>query len=218
MLGTILVCPTSTVDDLPKTLPRSSPQEPYRILLQARGTYWAKFSYQFAHEFCHVLSDFERLKWNPNNWFVEAVCELASVFSLKRMAERWPTQPPFPHWASYAASLASYTVNAPVASGHAPLLSDAIKQLVSCEEDYLREASLRTEFGEFSKDDRDKVAVVSHALLPIFESEPAGWNAVRNVPVTKGPLTEYLVDWHAQVELADKPFVKRILDAFELTP
>ena len=89
---------------------------------------------------------------------------------------------------------------------------------MSSGEDNLREASFRKQFVDFSQSDRDKVAVISHALLPIFESEPAGWNAVRNVPVTKGPLTEYLADWYAQVELADKPFLKRILDAFGLTP
>lgn len=218
LIGSIMVEPTPPTKDYPETLPRSSPERPYTILLSARGKLWAKFSYQFAHEFCHVLSGCERLRNNPNNWFVEALCELASIFTLRRMAKRWSTQPPYQNWTDYGVSLASYTIRAPVASGHAPLLSDAIKQLVSCEEDYLREASLRTEFGEFSKSDRDKVAVVSHALLPLFESEPTGWNAVRNVPATKGPLTEYLVDWHAQVELADKPFVKRILDTFELTP
>ena len=218
LIGSIMVEPAPPTKAHPETLPRSSPEEPCTILLSARGKLWAKFSYQFAHEFCHVLSGCERLRNNPNNWFVEALCELASIFTLRRMAERWPTQPPYQNWTSYGASLARYTVRVPVASGHAALLSGAIKQLLSCEEDNLREASLRAEFGKFSKSDRDKVAVVSHALLPIFESEPTGWNAVRKVPVINGPLTEYLEDWYAQVELTDKPFLKRILNAFELTP
>ena len=218
LTGSIMVEPTPSTDDVPVTFPRSSPQEPYTVQLQARGKLWAKFAYQFAHEFCHVLSDFERLKWNPNNWFVEAVCELSSVFTLRRMAERWPAQPPYPNWTSYAAWLASYGVSAPAAIGHVSLLSDAVKQVVSCEEDHLREASLRNEFGEFSQGDRGKVAVISHALLPVFESEPAGWNAVRNVPVTKEPLTAYLSDWYTQVDLVDKPFVQRILDIFGQTP
>ena len=62
----------------------------------ARDRKWAKFGYQFSHEFCHVLSNYENLKANPNNWFHEAICELASVFTLRRMAERWPTHPPYP--------------------------------------------------------------------------------------------------------------------------
>ena len=217
LIGSIVVEPTPPTKVYPETLPRSSPGEPYTILLSARGKLWAKFSYQFAHEFCHVLSGYERLRNNPNNWFVEALCELASIFTLRRMAEQWPTQPPYPHWASYAASLASYTVSAPVASGDVSLLSDAAKQVVSSGEDNLRETSLRKEFGVFSQRDRANVAVISHALLPLFESEPTGWNAVRKVPVTNGPLTEYLADWYAQAELTDRPFLKRILDAFEVS-
>ena len=218
MEGTVLVRLAPHYDWTPRTHIRSSASDPFTIQLTAQGKLWAKCSYQFSHEFCHVLSGHERLKDNPNNWFHEAICELASVFTLRRMAERWPARPPYPNWVSYAVSLASYTVQAPVASGHVSLLSGAIKQVLSSEENTLREASLRKAFGDFSQSDRDKIAVISHALLPIFESEPAGWNAVRNVPATKGPLTEYLADWYAQVELADKPFLKRILDVFELTP
>ncbi len=218
MDGTVLVRLAPPYDWTPRTHIRSLASDPFTIQLTAQGKLWAKFAYQFSHEFCHILSGHERLEDNPNNWFNEAICELASIFTLRRMAERWPAQPPYPHWANYAVSLASYTVQAPVASGHVSLLLGAIKQIVSSEEDNLREASLRNNFGDFSQSDRDKVAVISHALLPIFESEPTGWNAVRNVPVTKGLLTEYLVDWYVQVELADKPFLKRILDAFELTP
>ena len=218
LIGSIIVEPTPPTKAHPETLPRSSPEEPYTILLSARGKLWAKFSYQFAHEFCHVLSGYERLRNNPNNWFVESLCELASIFTLRRMAERWPTQPPYQNWAPYGASLARYTIRAPVASGHAPILSDAIKQLLSCEEDDLRERSLTAEFGDFSESDRDKVAIVSHVLLPLFESEPTGWNTVRNVPVTNGPLTEYLADWYAQVDPVDKQFVQRIVSIFGQTP
>ena len=218
LTGSIVVEPTPSTDDAPVTFPRSSPQEPYTVQLQARGKLWAKFAYQFSHEFCHVLTGCERLRNNPNNWFLEALCELSSVFTLRRMAERWPIQPPYQNWASYGASLASYTIRAPVASGHASLLSYAIRQLLSCEEDILREASLKTEFGKFSQSDRDKVAVVSHVLLPAFEIEPAGWNSIGKISATNGPFAEYLSDWHNCVEPADKSFVERILNLFGQTP
>ena len=104
----IRVVPASGPDAVPITLFRHAQSGPITIQLAARDTYWAQFSYQFAHEFCHVLSDYERLRDNPNRWFHEALCELASVFTLRRMAERWPTQPPYPHWTEYAGNLASY--------------------------------------------------------------------------------------------------------------
>ena len=67
-----------------------------------------QYAYQFAHEFCHVLSGYEGLEGNPNNWFHETICELASVFTLRRMAERWPTHPPYPNWAGYSKHLLEY--------------------------------------------------------------------------------------------------------------
>ena len=214
----VVVVPAPDIDPNPRTLCRFSAGDPFKVQLTAQDKLWAKFAYQFAHELCHVLSNPERLRGNPNNWFVEALCELSSVFTLRQMAERWRTQPPYPNWANYAASLAGYPVRIPVASRQRYLLTDAINLLLSSEEDNLREASIRKEFGDFNESDRDKIAVFSHALLPIFENQPIGWNSVRKIPETKGRLREYLADWYTQVELVDKPFVGRILGMFGWTP
>ena len=208
---------TPSTNDDPITLYRPHPQAPFTILLSARDQYWCQYAYQFSHELCHVLSDYERLRENPNNWFHEAICELASVFTLRRMAERWLTCPPYPGRADYAKSLASYADDLLCRENRQLPAGTTIARWLSTEEDTLREASLKTEFGEFSKSDRDKIAVVSHALLPLFESEPTGWNSVCKVPATKGPFTEYLSDWHNCVEPADKLFVERILNLFGQT-
>ena len=214
----VVVVPAPEIDPNPRTLCRHSPSDPFKVQLTARHKLWGKFAYQFAHELCHVLSNLERLRGNPNNWFVEALCELSSVFTLRQMAERWRTQPPYPNWASYAGSLAGYPVCMPVASGQRDLLTDAVKLLLSSEEDNLRAASIRQEYGDFHEADRGKIAVFSHAMLPIFESQPTGWNSVRNVPETEGSLSEYLADWYTQVEPVDKPFVGRILGTLGCTP
>ena len=211
LIGSIMVKPAPSTQDYPVTLPRSSPEDPYPILLSARGRFWAQFSYQFAHEFCHVLCGYERLRNNPNNWFVEALCELASIFTIRRMAERWTTQPPCPGWESYAASLASY-------NGLEPLLTNSIQQLLRNEETYFREISTRTEFGDYKLEDRVKFAAFSHCLLPIFESHPAGWNAARKLPNSEALFKDYLLEWHTAVDESDKPFVSRILSLFGMTP
>ncbi len=57
-----------------------------------------QFTYQFAHEFCHVVSGYERLKDNPNSWFHEAICELASIFTLRRMLSDWKLFPRYVDW------------------------------------------------------------------------------------------------------------------------
>ena len=114
-------------------------------------------------------------------------------------------EPPYPSWADYAVSLASYA-----------------QDYLSCEERQLPtgmslSAWLLSEEEGLRKDryQRDKNAVVAHSLLPIFESEPAGWNAIQRLPDSSAMLVDYLLEWHASVEPADRPFVKRILNAFQ---
>ncbi len=51
--------------------------------------YRPQIMYQFAHEFCHVISDYNRLRSteSKNEWFHEALCELASIFVLHSTGE-----------------------------------------------------------------------------------------------------------------------------------
>ena len=200
-IGIIEVAPTKSLDDDPITLYRSSSEAPYQILLQARGKYWSQFAYQFAHELCHVLSNYERLRDNPNNWFHEALCELAAVFTLRRMAEHWRTNPPYPGRTDYAESLASYVGNRLSHEKHQLPTGTTLPAWLLSEEESLRQDRYQ----------RAKNAVVAYSLLPIFESEPTGWNAIRSLPDSSAMFKEYLHDWHSQVESIDKPFVNWII-------
>ena len=198
------VIPAPETDWTPRTHYRHAPNAPICIQLTARNRRWAQFAYQFAHEFCHIASDYQRLANNPNNWFHEALCELASVFTLRKMAGTWPTQPPYPHWADYAGSLASYAND---------LLSDQQHQLPSNQ----TLAAWLSNHEEELRDDpylREKNAVVAYTLLPIFEDQPEGWNTIRELPNSAGTLAEYLAAWHERVDAEDKPFVKRLMGAF----
>ena len=152
------------------TIPSSSSLLPVTIE-------WSQFAYQFSHEFCHVLSNYENLKANPNNWFHEAICELASVFTLRRMAERWRTHPPYPNWADYvAAKLRDYSEK--TLSRQEVQLPEGVtlQSWLSSQEESLRK-------GEYQREKNDLVA---YALLPIFENTPEGWNAIRNFPTSSG--------------------------------
>ena len=170
--GSIVVRTTPRLDDDPITLYRSSMEEPFTILLPARGRRWSQFAYQFSHELCHVLSDYERLRDGRNNWFHEALCELASIFTIRRMAEAWPKSPPYCNWAKYSQSLTSYAEGL-LAQDERKLPSGmTLSTWLLSEEASLREDCLQ----------RDKNAVIAYSLLPIFESEPTVWNAVRKLP------------------------------------
>ncbi len=201
----ISVIPVSGTGVVPRTLYRYSTSGPITIQLTVRDRKWAKFAYQFTHEFCHVLSDYERLGDNPNNWFHETLCELASVFTLRRMAERWPIMPPYPNWADYACALSDYADD---------LLADENHQLP---EGLTLATWLPIHENELSQDPylRDKNVIVACQLLPLFETYPSGWNAVRNLPDSEGFLMEYLADWHKRVDREYKSFVNRLIGAFQ---
>jgi len=205
--GTICVRPSPPDEKFPRVLYRRSPDAPFVIWLTARNRQWSQFAYQFSHEFCHVLSDYENLKENPNNWFHEAICELASVFTLRRMAERWPTRPPCPNWADYAESLSIYWQY--LLPPQAVQLPEGVplQEWLSSHEDELRK-------NEYQ---REKNALVAYALLPIFESTPTGWNAIRKLPNSSGKLADYLVDWYLSVDHDNRNFVARLSDAFGYT-
>ena len=203
--GNIVVAPTPNADDDPITPYRPSQQAPFTILLSARDSFWSQFAYQFSHELCHVLPDYERLGEGPNGWFHEAICESASVFTLRRMAERWRTCPPYPGRTDYAESLASYADSYLSGEEHRLPVGTTLSDWLLSEEDSLRQDRYQ----------RDKNAVVAYTLLPIFESEPAGWNAIRRLPNSSAMFKDYLREWHSLVEPLDRPFVNRILGLFE---
>jgi len=91
----------------PITLFQRGPAGELRVKLNVEGSYWAQFSFQFAHEMGHIVCGFEEYS-NPNLWFEETLCEAASLYALGRMAEGWKTRPPYPNWKSYASSLQNY--------------------------------------------------------------------------------------------------------------
>ena len=166
--------------------------------LTAKDCHWCQFVYQFGHEFCHVLSGHDRLRDNPNNWFHESICELASFFVLRRVAKRWPADPPIANWKNYFTS-----------RDYAERVADRYRQaspkgsfstwLSTNENDLRQNPYLREENG-----------VVALRLFPLFEKTRHGWNAVRRLPVSKGLIEEYIEAWKAEVKSIDRPFVESV--------
>ena len=188
--GTVVIRPSPRDESYPIVLYRANLLDPFTVQLSAQDRKWSKFSYQFAHEFCHILSGYERLRNNPNNWFHETICELASIFALRRMAETWTIHPPFPNWSDYASSLASYAEN-----------------LLSSDDRKLPEGATLPEWlsereSELRRDPRQRElnAVVAYSLLPLFEDYPLGWNAIVELPDYTGNLATYLNVWHSRVD------------------
>ena len=90
-------------------------RRPYQVRLSARDTYWCQYVYQFAHELCHVMINFDRHRAHKHRWFSEALCELASLFVLRGLTKAWLDDPPdgvaqaaayAPHFTTYAERMA----------------------------------------------------------------------------------------------------------------
>lgn len=186
----------------PKIYYLQSPDQSYRdINLTVKDCRWNQYAYQFAHEFCHVIMGPERLRDNPNNWLHESFCELASLYTLRRMGERWLYNPPYPHWRSYSSFLTSYA-NERLDRASTIVPSDTdFRAWLSSKEGELRDCPLL----------RDYNLAVTAQLLPLMESDPTrGWNATTRLPCSESMLKEYLSLWRLDVGAIDRVFVQRI--------
>lgn len=146
----------------PITLFARGPQGETLVELDSESNRWSQMAYQLAHEFYHVLAAAPR---SGIHWFGEVLGETASMFCLRGMAQEWARQPPYPNWRSYASELESYASN---------LLREARGTLGETRlSDWIA-----THQSALETCDRDKLKPLAAAILPIFESNPAGWEAV----------------------------------------
>ena len=83
----------------------------YKIGLKVTGTFWDQMSYQFGHEFCHLMHNHDAMKNSRNYWFNEAICELANVWVLFEMGETWEDRAPYQNWAGWRHNLTNYANN-----------------------------------------------------------------------------------------------------------
>ena len=194
--------------DHPKTLVRNLPDDAIPVLLSARDNYWCKFIYQFAHEYCHILSKYESLIDNPNNWFHESLCELASMFVLKGMAVQWVKEPTIPGGESYAAAISTYVRDWMSREGTHFSAGEVLSEWVVNREPEFRREPVTLEKQRLNQ------SLIAYELLPIFEAQPSGWNAITALPTSECKLKEYLEEWHSNVDGYDQAFVASISDAF----
>lgn len=198
----------------PIALHEHGPDGRIRIGVTTRGTYWSQLAFQFAHEFGHALAGHSG-DWREcqprqrargaNFWLEETLCETASLFALRAMAREWETRPPYPNWKSYAPSLAGYAEQR---------LGEARRTLP--EGDDLA-AWLRRHEPEMRRDParRELNLAVAARLLPLFERDPRGWEAVTRL--NRGPdpgpaarLGPRLAAWREACPPARRAFVAEL--------
>ena len=192
------------LSDVPRILYRQRGVTTYQITLGATDRRWAQYSYQFSHEFCHLLSNYDSLKHSgSNHWFHESICEMASLFALRSMAVSWHQNPPYTHWRSYREHLLRYANNRIKAVQNEIPEDDAVGS-------WLLEHEV---VGRTNPYEREGNRIVALRMLPLFEQHPEGWNAIRHLPQSNAPIGVYLAQWRAVVHPCDQAFIGLIQKA-----
>lgn len=177
----------------------------YRVRLDTGESYWSQYAFQFAHEMCHILCNYDE-DVHRNKWFEESLCETASLYSLRAMAEEWKTTPPYANWKGYSSSLKKYADDRIAASP----LPDG-KTLADWFADH--EATLYQ-----NATNRQMNNIVAVQLLPLLEENPASWEAVTWLNEAKSTQSQtfgdYLADWHQHAPERHRGFIKSIGERF----
>ncbi|MCA9268010.1 MAG: hypothetical protein KDA41_06045, partial [Planctomycetales bacterium] len=162
---------------------------------------WAQYSYQFAHEFCHILCNYRETP-HRNKWFEESLCETASLYSLRAMAEQWQTDPPYPNWKGYSAALAKYAADR-IAAAQLPQ-GQTLADWFADHEATLYQQAVNRELNN--------VAAVQ--LLPLLEEDPQRWEAVawlNEAPSGQSQtLREFLAAWREKAPQRHRGFIRQI--------
>ncbi len=197
-------------DEYPITLYKKGPGGEYQVYLSAKDRHWARYTYEFAHELSHILTNYDH-RSHPNmtthnQWFEEALCEVGSLYALKRLASVWKVSPPHPQWAAYASEFARYAERF-LCEPHRRLPPDiSLATWFQNNEDELRG-------NPYS---RRRNEVVANLLLPLFEEHPEFWEATGYLrPKGKGSsFREYMQAWHANAPGDYKDAIRHIMVLF----
>ncbi|MAQ90200.1 MAG: hypothetical protein CMM03_10125 [Rhodopirellula sp.] len=190
----------------PITLYKRGQGNEYIVKLDSTNRAWAQLSFQFAHEFCHILCNYRNVD-NPQMWFEETLCECASLYSLRRMGKNWETNPPYSNWKNYSTALTNYA-NARI---------EAQRSKAGTLPEFYRSNKPELEKNATNRELNNFIAV---KLLPLFEESPKAWQTVRYLNL--GPASEnksfqqYLAGWHQRVPEEHREFVSEVANAFDI--
>jgi len=138
------------------------------IYLDTIDTYWAQYSYQFAHEYCHFIMDCD---YDPIHdkygWIEESFAEFSSIFVLNEMSNSWAVNPPYPNWQGFESALKSYSDNK--INEFAPLLLEPFKEWFSANENHL----------STTRYDRNSNGIIAIEILNLFKTESELWKIIQ---------------------------------------
>jgi hypothetical protein len=202
-------------DETPIVLYEKGADDEYQMHLCATSTRWPQYAYEFAHELCHVLSNYERHvvpgMSRRHQWFEESLCEVASLYTLKRMTHTWLNAAPDPNWAGHGPSFGQFAQRF-FAEPHRQLSPNA--RFPAWFEQHQRDLSRNPYLRQHNE-------VVANLMLPLFERHPQGWGALSYLNLDPKASTsnfhDYLRRWHNTVPQEQKSLVREIMALFGVT-
>ncbi|MBC7945563.1 MAG: hypothetical protein H7X91_09960 [Burkholderiales bacterium] len=201
--------------DSPMVLYEKGPMGEYIVYLSAKDMRWSQFAYQFAHEFAHILSNYDnkeiknKLFVKHNQWFEETICEIAALFTLKRLATTWETAAPYESWTVYASAFQDYADH---------LLNESHRQLVGGKTlaDWYFDNQEALSSDPYR---REKNEVVANTLLALFERNPENWESISFLNYEKNHASkgfhDYLDSWYLCAPEKHKGFIRQTIAMFD---
>lgn len=78
-------------DKVPMALYLTEQDSDYTILLKYDNVEWYNQAvYQFGHELCHLFCFHRDYKIQVNNWLIESICEMSSLYCLELISDKQP--------------------------------------------------------------------------------------------------------------------------------
>lgn len=198
-------------DNGPRVLGEKAADGAYQVVLNVNGARWDQFAYQFSHELCHIVTNFEhRDIGSPGSrshqWFEETVCEAVSLITLNRLASTWKESPPHAGWSEYAPAFQRYAGRL-LASDHRRI--PATMSLAA----WYRENQRSLESDPYL---RDKNEAAATALFLLFEADPNNLSAIAYLNETRerGSFASYLSSWHDCCPEPQRKFVQQLIALF----
>ncbi len=186
------------------------------IGLAVKDNHWAQYSFQFAHEYCHALINYNNNHTKvasharyPNLWLEESLCETASLFTLRALSRSWRIAPPYAAWRDYAPWFVAYAEERLALPEHHLPAGTSFVVWFRANEPALRQDSTR----------RDRNTIIAAQLLPIFEKEPRGWGALaffRRAANPNQSLSRHFADWRSSCPRELQQFVGKLAAVFDI--
>ncbi|MDE2584356.1 MAG: hypothetical protein KGN39_03080 [Betaproteobacteria bacterium] len=209
----------------PLTLYAKGSQGEYKVHLSARDRRWSQYAYQFGHELCHILAGYDAghqggrgeepaASANPHQWFEEALCETAALYTLRTLAATWEAAPPYPGWEDYSPALQSYAER---------LLDEPHRRLP---QEMPLSAWLRAKEPGLRNHPylREENEVVANQLLPLFEEQPQGWQALASLNRDQAArpadddVFRHLQRWYDNAPAGQRAFLRNLLAHLGVAP